>query len=129
MFSASGRNFDLNGEATMARPKQSSPSFRRLSQFKRVINSDEAFGIYPEFLAQNERSDRRTELMEAARLWLFSFSLAWPRFRRNLSSEEVTLQSWYDHEQHDGPDQHPAHDHRRERSLHLATDPSRERGR
>jgi hypothetical protein len=45
-FSASGRNFDLNGEARTARTKQKARSFRQLRRFHHVINSDKVFGTH-----------------------------------------------------------------------------------
>jgi len=46
VFSASSRNFDLNGEASTARMKQSSPSFRQLRRFHHGIKSDKVFGTH-----------------------------------------------------------------------------------
>jgi hypothetical protein len=40
------RHFDLNGEARMARAKQSSRSLGQFKRFRHVINSDKVFGTH-----------------------------------------------------------------------------------
>ena len=45
-FSASSRNFDLNGKARTPEGKRAARSFRQLKRFHHVINSDKVFGTH-----------------------------------------------------------------------------------